>query len=129
MQATRGSGSGCAKPRRAGRPPSFTGKRQPISSRAHFGRGCNHFSVAAFSDHSLSLTHRREEKGRTIEIWPDAIEGGDTERDGQTFATMRFIDHEAETAVVVFLQAETERGMIADLYGWAQSRGMTGQSN
>ena len=66
---------------------------------------------------------------RTIEIWPDEIEGGDTERDGQSYATMRFIDHEAETAVVVFLQAETERGMIADFYGWAQSRGMTGRSN
>ncbi|RYD44082.1 MAG: hypothetical protein EOP63_07185 [Sphingomonadales bacterium] len=66
---------------------------------------------------------------RTIEIWPDEIEGGDTERDGQSYPTMRFIDHAAETAVVVFLQAETERGMIADLYGWAQSRGMTGRSN
>jgi hypothetical protein len=42
---------------------------------------------------------------------------------------MRFIDHDTETAVVVFLQRETERGMIADLYGWAQSRGLTGRSN
>ncbi len=66
---------------------------------------------------------------RTIEIWPDEIEGGDTERDGKSYATMRFIDHDTETAVVVFLQRETERGMIADLYGWAQSRGLTGRSN
>lgn len=42
---------------------------------------------------------------------------------------MRFIDHESETAVVVYLAPETERGMIADLYGWAQSRGMTGPAN
>ncbi len=66
---------------------------------------------------------------RTIEIWPDEIEGGDTEREGKRYATMRFIDHDAETAVVVFLQPEVERGMIADLYGWAQSRGMTGRAN
>ena len=66
---------------------------------------------------------------RTIEIWPDEVEGGDTEREGNRYATMRFIDHEADTAVVVFLQPEAERGMIADLYGWAQSRGMTGRAN
>jgi hypothetical protein len=71
----------------------------------------------------------REWPMRTIEIWPDEIEGGDTERGGATYATMRFIDHDAETAVVVFLQQEAERGMIANLYGWAQSRGMTGRSN
>jgi hypothetical protein len=42
---------------------------------------------------------------------------------------MRFIDHDSETAVVVHLQTETVRGMIADLYGCAQSRGVKGHSN
>jgi hypothetical protein len=72
---------------------------------------------------------RKGGKGADDRNLAGQIEGGDTERDGQSYATMRFIDHEAEAAVVVFLQAETERGMIADLYGWAQSRGMTSRSN
>lgn len=71
----------------------------------------------------------KERPVRTIEIWPDEIEGGDTEREGVFYATMRFVDREAETAVVIYLQPEIERGMIADLYGWAQSRGMTGRTN
>lgn len=53
---------------------------------------------------------------RPIEIWPDEIVGRDTEREGKSCATFRFIDHEAETAVVAFLQ----RGMIADLYRGAE---------
>lgn len=52
----------------------------------------------------------KERRCERLKIWPDEIEGGDTERDGKTYATMRFIDYDAETAVVVFLQRETERG-------------------